>query len=160
SATLSYQWYFNGGTPLAGETSSSLTVTNAQSDDAGDYYVVINNSIGTVTSVPATLFVIVPPSITSQPQDQTLSSGQDAAFTVIASGSLPLHYQWYFNTNAPVANATNAALTITNVQTANAGKYSVIVTNSGGAVTSAFAVLTVNSGPSAPTITTEPSDQT
>jgi pectate lyase len=160
TAPLNYQWYFNGGTLLAGGTNSTLTVTNAQTDDAGDYFAVIDNGIGALTSVPATLFVIVPPSLTSQPQSQTLSAGQDATFDVIASGSLPLHYQWYFNTNTLLTNATNDTLVVTNVQTLSAGKYSVVVTNLGGSITSVLAVLTVNTGPSAPDITTEPQDQT
>jgi hypothetical protein len=54
-----------------------------------------------------------------------------------------LSYQWYFNTNTPLANATNASLILTNLQTTNAGTYSVIVTNTAGSATSLFATLTV-----------------
>lgn len=85
----------------------------------------------------------VAPSITTQPQSQTVTTGQDATFTVVAEGSVPLCYQWYYNTNSPLANATNATLTLTNVQAANAGVYSVVVTNSSGSVTSSLATLTV-----------------
>ena len=138
-----YQWYFNGGTLLVGETNASLTVTNAQSDDAGNYSVKVNNNFGLATSGAALLTVIVPPSINLQPQDQPLSAGQDATFTVLAGGSAPLHYQWYFNTNTLLNGFTNTSLTVTNAQTNNAGGYSVIVTNNYGAATSAVATLAV-----------------
>jgi hypothetical protein len=75
-----------------------------------------------------------------------LSPGETATFVVAASGSATLQYQWYFNTNSPLANATNSTLTLTNVQAGNGGAYSAVVTNSAGSATSAFAILTISSG--------------
>ncbi|HVM62272.1 MAG TPA: pectinesterase family protein [Verrucomicrobiae bacterium] len=86
------------------------------------------------------------PFITSQPQSQTVVEGRAATFQVGVSGCAPLYYQWYFNTNTPLANATNAALILNSVQTSDTGGYSVVVTNSLGAATSAVAMLTVASG--------------
>ena len=97
------------------------------------------------------------PTVVAQPQNVNLSSGQTAAFTVVPNGTLPLSYQWYHNTNTPVADGTNATLTLTNVQDADAGSYSVIITNSFGSVTSAVATLTVNTPPS---ISTQPAGLT
>jgi len=104
-----------------------------------------------VTSAP------IAPTVVTQPQSLNISSGQTATFTVVPNGTLPLSYQWYFNTNTPVANATNATLTLSNVQDADAGGYSVIITNSFGSVTSAVVTLTVNTPPS---INTQPADLT
>ena len=84
-----------------------------------------------------------PPFITGSPQNQTVVAGQNATFTVGAGGSLPLYYQWYFNTNTLLANATNASLTISNVQTNDEGGYHVVITNSIGSVTSQVATLTL-----------------
>jgi hypothetical protein len=101
-----------------------------------------------ITSYPATA-----PFIVSQPENLTLTPNQSASFTVVVGGSSPLHYQWYFNTNTPLPNATNAGLTLLNVQTTNAGIYSVVITNSAGSVTSTNAILTVSSGvPATPQI--------
>jgi pectate lyase len=86
----------------------------------------------------------VAPAITTQPADQTVAIGQDATFNVMATGTLPLRYQWYFNTNTLLADSTNALLMAANAQTNNAGPYFVIVTNSAGAATSAVATLRVN----------------
>jgi len=86
------------------------------------------------------------PFIVAHPQSQTVSPSNTVAFTVVAAGSTPLAYQWYFNTNTPLANATNVTLILANVQTTNAGAYSVIVTNTAGSVISSNAILTVSSG--------------
>lgn len=87
---------------------------------------------------------MIPPSIISQPQDQTAWPGQSVAFSVVATGTSPLSYQWFFNTNTPLAGATNATFTISNVQSNDAGGYSLVVTNAAGAVTSRVATLTIS----------------
>ena len=90
-----------------------------------------------VTAV-ATLTVLVPPSIVSQPTNQTAVAGSDVGFSVAASGSMPLSYQWFFNGSVlPGATATN--LNLLSVQSANAGNYWVVITNISGAVTSSVA---------------------
>jgi hypothetical protein len=55
-----------------------------------------------------------------------------------------LNYQWYFNTNTPVANATNATLTLASIQSTNVGVYSVVVTNSAGSVASTNVLLNLS----------------
>ena len=93
-----------------------------------------------VTTYPATA-----PYIAAQPQNVTNAPGQSATFTVVAGGTGPLVYQWYFNTNTPVPNATNSTLTLNNLQTTNAGAYSVVVTNGAGSIASSNAFLIVSS---------------
>jgi pectate lyase len=142
---LSYQWYFNTNTLLSGAASSLLEIVNAQSNDVGGYSVVATNSYGSVTSAVAQLTVVAAaPVIIAQPTDQTIMVGQDATFTVGASGTAPLAYQWYYNTNTLLAGRTNSSLLITNAQTNDAGAYLVIVTNSLGSATGAVATLTVS----------------
>jgi len=53
SAPLSYRWYFNNS--LQASTTNSLVVPNAQVVNTGNYYVVVSNAIGVVTSSVATL---------------------------------------------------------------------------------------------------------
>ena len=84
----------------------------------------------------------VAPAITSQPSNQTVTAGATAAFTVAASGTGPLSYQWKRGTTNLGGNS--ATLSITNAQAANAGSYTVVVTNSVSSVTSNAATLTVN----------------
>jgi Pro-kumamolisin, activation domain/Concanavalin A-like lectin/glucanases superfamily/Immunoglobulin domain/Bacterial Ig domain/Immunoglobulin I-set domain/Viral BACON domain len=99
-----------------------------------------------------------PPTITSQPANQAVPLGNTATFSVGASGTAPLSYQWRFNQSNILANATatNATLVLTNVQAASAGSYSVVVSNFFGSTNSSNAVLTVLFPP---TIVVEPRKQ-
>lgn len=83
-----------------------------------------------------------PPAITTQPASQTVTAGPSATFTVVATGTGPLHYQWK-NGNAGVGT-DSASFTIASAQAADAGSYTVTVTNAAGSVTSSPAILTVN----------------
>ena len=138
---LSYQWRFNGAGILAA-SNSSLVLTNVQTNDAGSYTVLVTNLLGSVTSTAATLTVLVPPSITSQPASATNECASTATFTVTASGTTPLSYQWYFN-GGPVGSATSTNLAMADVHAAQQGNYTVVVTNSAGSITSSPAFLTV-----------------
>ena len=161
TAPLSYQWYYNTDSVLTNATGSTLTLTNLQLSDSGGYSVLVSNDFGSVTSAVAQLSVTIPdpPSIITQPQDQTALPGGSATFTVTAGGSEPLTYQWFYNNATPVANASDSTLTLTNVQTSDAGAYSVVVSNLAGTITSSNAVLTVNTNPVAPVFTSQPVSQ-
>jgi sugar lactone lactonase YvrE len=87
------------------------------------------------------------PEILTQPSNEYASAGGSATFTVTASGSGTLSYQWNFNGN-PIAGATASSYTVSNVQASNSGLYTVTVTNSLGTVTSGAGNLYLNSGSS------------
>ncbi|MEK7782159.1 MAG: immunoglobulin domain-containing protein, partial [Verrucomicrobiota bacterium] len=151
SAPLSYQWFFNS-TPLAddarhsGATTPQLSVSNLQVSDTGDYTVVVGNLAGSITSVVATLTLGTPPSITQQPQPQTVLIGAPAQFSVTATSDTPFGYQWYRN-GAAVSGATSNTLTFNPAQPFQAGDYTVVVSNAFSAITSSTAALTVISTP-------------
>jgi hypothetical protein len=84
----------------------------------------------------------VPPSITTQPNNQTVNAGTTATLVVSATGTQPLNYQWNFN-GTNIAGATNTSLILTNVQIGQAGNYTVLVTNLFGSVLSSNAILVV-----------------
>jgi hypothetical protein len=86
---------------------------------------------------------LLSPIITTHPKSTNVIVGANVEFLVIASGSLPLNYQWRFN-NTNIAGATSALLTLTNAQTTNTGIYSVVVSNSAGTAISSNASLTVS----------------
>jgi len=136
-----YQWRLFS-TNLPGATSSTLSRNNAQPADAGDYTVVITNSVGAQTSSVVTLTVLVAPTISLPPQTQIASQGDDVTFAVTAAGSTPLGYQWRFN-SADLAGATATNYTRYNVQPADVGNYSVVITNAAGSVTSTPASLSL-----------------
>jgi hypothetical protein len=109
-------------------------------------------SCGGGGSAPATP-VVPPPSapvITAQPSDQGVTVGQTATFTVTATGTAPLGYQWQ-SSASPIAGATASSYTTpAATATDNGSGFAVVVTNAGGSVTSRTAKLSVASAPSSP----------
>lgn len=93
-----------------------------------------------------------PPVITAQPSSQTVTVGAGVTFSVTASGTAPLTYQWTKN-GANISGATTPSQTLSNVQQSDAGNYAVVVSNPYGSISSNTATLTVNPAGQAPAIT-------
>jgi hypothetical protein len=90
-----------------------------------------------------------PPKISAQPLQQSANTGNSVTFTVAASGTGPLSYQWRRNgSNLP--GQKNATLTLSGVTVADAGSYDVVISNSVGTVTSETVTLTVQPPPTVP----------
>jgi hypothetical protein len=83
------------------------------------------------------------PAIVSQPLNQTKRPSSVATLAVVATGSSPLSYQWYFNGDL-LDGRTASAFTLASVQSSNAGAYWVTVSNRFGVVTSTTAELQVS----------------
>jgi hypothetical protein len=144
---LSYQWQFNAN-PLPGETDPTLRLESVQAAQAGNYSVVVTNAAGVTNSAVVVLTVNVPATIATQPQSQTVTAGTTVTFSVTASGTSPLSYQWQFNgtnlaDNGLITGSQSNWLTMANVLVGNAGAYQAYVTNACGSTTSAVATLTV-----------------
>ncbi len=100
------------------------------------------------------------PAFSAQPSNQSVTLGQQATFSATVTGTTPFTYQWQKN-NANIMNATAATyVTPAAVSGDNGATFRVIATNSGGSTTSNSATLTVTSSPIAPSITTQPANQT
>jgi hypothetical protein len=142
-APLHYQWRFNGN-EILGATNRSFSLADLQLTNAGAYSYLVSNSFGVATSPDAILEVITgAPAILIHPQSQVATGGTTRVFSVLATNSLPLAYQWqHFGSNLPGATAANLALT--NLAAADRGDYRVEITNAYGSVTSDLATLTVN----------------
>jgi len=96
---------------------------------------------------------IYPPSISTQPANQAVVTGGNAAFTVTAGGAPPLVYQWRksgtnISNGGNISGATTNILTFTAATTNNSGNYTVVITNAYGSVTSSVATLTIAVPPS------------
>ena len=144
---FTFQWY-EGGKLISGATSSTYTV-QASSVMNGDVFTVeVTNAAGS-TSQSTTVTVNTVPSVATAPQSQTVIAGQTATFTVAASGTAPLSYQWYLN-GVAISGATSASYTTPATNALGEFNYSVVITNVAGTVTSPVATLTVD--PIAPTL--------
>jgi len=154
-ASLTYQWR-KGGNNIANATSATYTVANVAAADAGSYDVVVSSPCGNVTSTAVTVTVNPGVSITTQPVSVTACQG-NATFTVAATGSGTLSYQWRLNnTNVSAGSGGTTNSYTVPVAAANAGTYTVVVTSSTcGSVTSNPATLTVQNCTSVPNVNSE-----
>ncbi len=137
------QWRENGS-DIPGATGSSLILTNVQFAQNGYTYSLVASNNAGVTVSNATLYVLVPVSITVQPQNVVVTNTQSASFSVTASGVPAPAYQWTKD-GSPIANATNATFSIASAAPADMGTYAVVVSNVVNSVTSSNATLIVNS---------------
>ena len=138
---LSYQWQLNG-TNVAGATNATLVLAGLETNQVDAFRVVVSNLLGTAASASATVTVVNSAPIILLPLvSQAVLDGAPAIFTVQATGSQPLGYQWQFNgTNIP--GATQATLDLAAVTASDGGSYQVVVSNAFGTSVSSVAVLT------------------
>ena len=161
TAPLAYQWLrSDGGATFAaidGATASTYTTgaTTVANDNGDRYRVVVSNLEGSAQSVDVMLTVTanaIAPTITTQPQNQSVAVGASATFAVVATGTSPA-YQWQRSFDGgivwtDIAAATNASYTLANAQTSDANAiYRARVSNAAGTVTSSTATLTVTAPP-------------
>ena len=130
SGTVNWQqrtYYLTPGTHTLTWTYSKNATINSGSDAAW---------LDQVSYIEGTTAVF----IASNPTDQVVALSSNATFAVLAQGTPPFSYQWFFDNNN-IPDATNATLTINNVRLADVGDYTVAVTNDYGGVISANANL-------------------
>ena len=162
------------GGSITGATTATLTITGVTESDEGGYRCVVSNSLGMDTSNTATLTVgmltyvnlslamsadtcfnflcsniIADPQVTVHPVHQIdIVPGSNVSFSVTATGTAPLSYQWqkdgvYLTDGGRITGATTATLTITDVMESDEGGYRCVVSDIGGQDTSNTATLTV-----------------
>lgn len=157
STPLTYQWYFkenpltNNPPHITGANTSTLSITGMTYADTGLYQVMISNSCATVSSNAVRVTINVPPVITNPPQSLSICDGQNAVFSVEATGD-SLYYQWKKN-GLDLSGQTNPTLTFLPAYYPDTGNYSVRVYNTCGSVTSQMAHLNMNIPPA---IVTQP----
>lgn len=129
-------------------TGSSLASLSGAGDEADDNvgFTASASSTSSLTLGPPP--VLVAPKITTQPVSQTVLPGANASFSVNATGTQPLAFQWlHAGTNlfdgGEFAGSASSTLSITGVAAADAGSYSVVVSNGKGSATSVSAGLNI-----------------
>ncbi|TGE27561.1 PQQ-dependent sugar dehydrogenase [Hymenobacter metallicola] len=151
---LCNQWInyidLSGSTPVRSPFATALpgnAVGLTTGLDGNLYY--LSRSAGALYKVVYTPSTSAPV-ITGQPANVSVAPGQAASFTVAATGTAPLSYQWQKN-GVNITGATAATYTIASVTAADAGQYRAVVTNAVGSATSSVATLTVTAPNTAPT---------
>ena len=156
---LSIRWYRNGNpisdnATYSGSTTDALTIANVSAAEAGTYTVRAVLALDDALNAEATVSVVIatPPTITTQPSDQTVCAGAATSLDVGAAAAGDVVYQWYLD-GAAVAGGNDATLAIDVATSARAGEYYVVVSTACGTATSNTVTLTVTP---ATEITTQP----
>jgi hypothetical protein len=139
--TLTYQWYQNGN-PVANGTGATLTLTGVTGASAGDYTVKVSNSLGSATSAPGKLNVLLRPVITTAPVGVLASAGAPISLSVAVGGQAPFTYQWSKNGTA-ISGATANEFSIATSAATDSGDYTVTISNTAGSTTSTPVKVTV-----------------
>ena len=132
---------------------STLTFTASASESGNLYRAVFENNSGSEATAPARLTVEVPPTVTVNPQNVTLPTGERAEFTAAATGSPPPGVQWQYSTNSgatwiSIPGATSPTYKTPPVSPSQSGyEYRALFSNAAGETPSAAALLTVHEGP-------------
>ncbi|WP_344515539.1 immunoglobulin domain-containing protein [Dactylosporangium maewongense] len=149
--TPTVQWQSKTGagswTDIAGATSTSHTFVAAAGDDGKQYRAVFTNSVAAVTSDAADLTVTAVPAVTTQPQDQSVVTGQPVVFSAAASGAPTPTVQWQSadsgGTWTDLPGKTGTSVSLTAAMNLTGLQYRAVFTNSVGSATSSAATLTV-----------------
>lgn len=142
--TATYVWRKDGAPLVPAQTGPTLNLGLVDAADAGSYDVVVSLGQRARTSAAATLTVREGPTITVQPSPavRTVNPGVTIVYSVTASGSGPLSYQWRKRPVVPFApwenvpGATSSTLVLENVTGNEAGSYRCLVTDECGTVRS------------------------
>jgi hypothetical protein len=151
----------SGWITLANGATATLQFTAEESSNGWSYRCRWTNSAGEVFSSNAIVTVLpmaVSPTITTQPVSQAVQAGGSFTFSVSATGSAPLAYQWRRN-GVNISGATSQSYTATATLADNGAVFTCVVSNSGGSATSAGATLTVTAALVAPSFSVQPQAQ-
>lgn len=148
---LAYQWQNSAGA-IAGRTNNSLISNPAQTNDTGNYSVVVSNAYGVVTSEVASVFVYLPVSILAEPASLVVPAYAPAWFGVIVTGfPAPTSYQWTRN-GSTLTGAISNTVTIDEVGLSDLGNYQVFVSNGYSSTNSAIVTLSMSPSITSPFI--------
>lgn len=145
AAPYSGRWYHDG--VLLPGTNTSLSFTPLTPADAGDYYVVVSNNVGWVTSQVAHVTVLTePPAFTVQPSNSTFYAGAYASLYTASTGHPYPAYRWYKG-GTLIATQSSSTLALGLASPIHNGSYYCVASNAYGTATSQVATITVLSVP-------------
>jgi len=145
TAPFSYQWKKNGTAITGATTDSYQTPVTTTADNGSLFTVTVTNDLGNVTSEAATLKVNPAGTlnIVTQPANQRVTTGSTATFSVTATSSAAITYQWRKNGTA-ITGATAAQYTTPVLAATDGTTYSVTLVSGGTTVNSHAATLAID----------------
>ncbi|KPK80833.1 MAG: hypothetical protein AMS27_16025, partial [Bacteroides sp. SM23_62_1] len=136
---LTYQW-MKDNSELSGSTDTVLKIFEADQEDSGEYFCLVSNVCGSISSNTVKLFIKDPPHILVQPAGDSITAGEEYSFHISASGSQPLYYQW-MKDNSEIPGSSDTVLMIPEADPEDSGQYFCLVSNEYGSISSDTVML-------------------
>ena len=146
---LTYQWYKDQAV-ISGAVSESISISSVSQAELGVYRFEAKNPVGSVYSDQVNLDIYVAPSISVNPTDVSVNSGENALFSVGVNGDKPITIEW-FKDNQAIPDSDFSNLSISGVTQDNVGVYKAKATNVAGSIESSGANLAIVIPPPIPT---------
>ena len=147
SSPITYNWY-KGNTLISSSVNNLLYIFNTQTTDIANYYCVMSNQVGSVTSNTVQLSLNTPLAVVTLPNNITLNPGQTLNTSLSCTGTTPITAQWRKDgvnvKPQTVHNTGSIPLLITNMQVTNEGNYDCVLSNIVGTITSNSFIVHVN----------------
>ena len=149
-----------GTNPVTPGNSTVVTLTNTNTLTAGSYNITITGISGSITKTRVITYTVqtgTGPTIGTQPSNQSVCAGQNASFSITATGATS--YQWQLSTDAGttynnISGATSSLYTVTGTTFSQNGyRYRAVASGQCNSTNSNAGILTVNATPNTPTIT-------
>jgi hypothetical protein len=150
TSPLYYKWYTNSVNQTT-SNGTSLFLNNINKSSSGDYWVNVYNEVGSITSLSASLYILDPVIIATQPSDISINPNQSGEITLTCYGATPLTAQWRKdgnNYNSPLIDTSyEISLPIPNAQLSNNGVYDCVISNFFSSITSDKVNVYINEPP-------------
>ena len=147
SAPFTYNWYRNNNI-VSTFNSNRFCVFGANTQDVGNYYCIVSNEVGSITSNSVQLTLNSPIQITSTPTNFSLRVGQPLTTQITCTGTKPITAQWRKDgvnyKPVSISNTGTFQLITLNLQTSDSGTYDCVLTNVVGTVTSPSFIVYVS----------------
>jgi len=124
------------------DTGAILHIRSFKRRDEGDYFAVVSNNYGAITTTSVSMLLPEPPCFVTEPQSTSVKLQEEVVLRAVAMGSPPIRYTWYRD-GLPFLGGSSQILNFQSFSVRDAGQYFCKAANVGGEACTAMIVMTI-----------------